>query len=430
MRRFAFLAFVLAACGDDSSSTPDARTPDAALDPDAPPAPTVAVTVPNLPTVPSTFAFGVVYRDGTGPWKAAPAAVNGTYTLPITSASYGVGWTCMSPTLNVREVNLYNVTKAERPALSLTLPDHCTDATAALVTLSGTVSNRPTGSMSAAFGLLSSDVQTNGTYSMMTAPGTRDLVVGHLVIASGNAITDTTGVSRNVVLNGSGTANLDYANAMATQSATVNVTSSGSIQVRTTLYTAGGTRFRTSDMTTGPFLAVGLPAALAQAGDLYNVQVRTIQSGSTLITQDWKSTMSATTFTAPTPLGAVTTTVAGTTPYARLKFTWGSYASTVGYQVIATQSQTAQQCGTAACTVTWTANVSPGVAGSMPEFEMPDFSAIAGWMSGLELKAGTAVTGFVSASTSSVGAADFPLSTTSVAGAHRTIAATDFSTTP
>lgn len=431
MRRLAYLTFLLAACGDDKGVTPDARTPDAAEMVDAPLGPTVAVTIPNRPTIPSSYSFTVIYRDGTGQWKAAPDPVNGTYTLPVASATYGVAWTCLSPTLNLREVNLYYFTKAERPTLALQLPDYCTDQTTSLVALSGTVANRPVGAVAAAFGRFSGDVQDNGTYTIMTTPGTHDLVVGHLVIASGNAVADTAGVSRNVAVNGAATANFDYANAMATQTAAVTVTSPGSVQVRTTLYTAGGTRFRMSDMTSGGFVAVGLATALAQSGDVYNTQIRTIQSGSTLLTQDWKSTVSATTFTAPAALGTVMTTVAASTPYPRLKWTWSPYATTVGYQVAATQSQTPQQCGSGpACTVTWNASVSPGAAGTMPQFEMPDFSTLPGWIVGLELKAGTPVTGFVSASTSSVGPSDFPLTATAPAGARRTLAATDFSITP
>lgn len=426
MRRLTYFALVLAACGDDGgSSSPDARMIDGPLPP------TVTVTLTNRPNVPANFGFAVVYRDGTGAWKAAPAPVNDAYAIPVESSSYAVGWTCVSAPISLREVNLYYFTKAERPSLTLAIPDYCTDRATQQVTLSGTVANRPTGSMSAAFGFFAGDVLDNGTYTFMTTPGTHDVVAGHLVVAGGNAVADTAAVSRNVAISGSGAANLDYANAAATQTATVDVTSTGSIQVRTTLYTAGDTRFRTSDMTTGAFVAVGLPSALAQADDIYNIQVRTIQSGSTLITQDWKSTVSATTFTAPAALGTVTPTVAGTTPYPRLDLTWGSYDTAVGYQVVATQSQTALQCATSrACTVTWTANVSPGIAGTTPAFQMPNFSAIVGWTTGLQFKTGTPVTGFVSASASSAGATDFPLTTVAAAGAHRTIAATDFSTTP
>jgi hypothetical protein len=90
---------------------------------------------------------------------------------------------------------------------------------------------------------------------------------------------------------------------------------------------------------------------------------------------------------------------------------------------------TAGCSGFGACTITWSAWLSPGVVGSSPSYTMPDLSRVPGWSHPMELVAGTVASGDVTAITSSAGVTDFPLDTPA-AGTQRVLAHTLLSITP
>jgi hypothetical protein len=180
-----------------------------------------------------------------------------------------------------------------------------------------------------------------------------------------------------------------------------------------------------------PHVTNGLSASQAMTGDVYNLQILVGDSGNTAITQDWTATPASKTFSAPTALGALTTTVPSTTPYPVIKTTWQAYANTIGYTWSGTQTLTAVQCGiTIPCTITWNAALSPGYIGTATEYQMPNLSSLAGWSTDLQLKTGISVAGFVTANTSSRGPQDFPLVSPAPAGTQRVVVATDWTSTP
>jgi hypothetical protein len=426
------IGLIVAGCGDNHKEVPDAAPAiDAPGDTVVVP-PMISVTFTNPPATPSTFKFLVAYQDGTGPWMAAPAPTGDTYSIPISSLNYGVAWTCLSPGL--REVTAYYFSKAERSTLTIPVPDRCTDRAPIAVALSGTVSNRPVaGAMAAAFGPRASDVNTTtGTYSIPTAPGTHDLIVGHALVGGGNAVMDMATVQRGLAVNAGTTANVDFATAMMTRTAVVSVGApvTARVNVRTQLQTSNGTALRLVDANTAPYPTRGLAAAQAQTGDVYNIQILVAEGGQTAITQSWLAEVAATTYVAPTPFGAAPTTVVSSTPYPLIKTTWAPYANALGYSWSGAQSLTAGQCGGAACTVTWTTNVSPAAAGMTPDNHMPELAGLTGWDPDLQFRTGVSVAGYVNALTSTAGPMDFPLALPAAAGTKRVFVAADWIATP
>jgi hypothetical protein len=91
----------------------------------------------------------------------------------------------------------------------------------------------------------------------------------------------------------------------------------------------------------------------------------------------------------------------------------------------------AAACGAPACTITWSATISPGAAGATPTYTMPDLSGLPGWNKALQLVAGMKVNadGVVTAMTSSAGAPDFPPNPPA-AGTKRVFAHSKFTVTP
>jgi len=426
------IALLVAACGDNLETGPDApANADAPGDTMVIP-PMITVTFTNRPSTPTAYKFLVAFQDGTGPWTLAPAPTGDTYSIPITALNYGIAWTCLSPGL--REVTAFYFSKAERSSLTIPVPDRCTDRAPMAVSLSGTVSNRPVGgAMAAAFGPRASDVDTtSGLYSIATPPGTRDLAVGHAVVGGGNAVMDSATVQRGVVVNAGSTVDVDFATAMATRTAVVTVVTSGTprVNVRTQLQTPGGTSLRLVDANAAPYLTSGLAASQAVSGDVYNLQILVAQGGQTAITQNWLSEVAPTTYVAPTPFGTATTTVMSSTPYPIITTTWAPYANTLGYSWSGTQALTAGQCGGTACTVMWTSNVSPAAAGSAPENHMPTLGGLTGWDADLQFRSGVSILGYVNAMTSTAGSMDFPLAPPATAGTNRVFVAADWIATP
>jgi hypothetical protein len=434
------LLAVVVACGDDHSN-PDARKLDAPSDTpsdvplDGPPGShRIDVTLVNRPNTAATFSFLVAFEDGTGAWQLASAPAGDTYHFDVLSPTWSVAWTCF--TQATREVETFSFGVAERTSFTTAIPARCTDRIAASVALSGTVSNMPaTGSMGTAFGSTGSDVNSiTGGYSIPTPPATHDLLVVHApIVVNNDATVDTAVVRRGLVVSGTTTQDIDYSSAQPTQTATVTAVSTASLQVRTTLFMAGGTTLRLVNATTPPFVSVGLASAQAMTGDVYAQQVAATSGTQTVFQQDWVAAVAAQTFTAPTQLGTVTPTVPATTPYPIIQTSWSAYANTTGYAWTASQVLGASQCGAGAvqgCTVIWGAQQSPAASAASPTNTMPDLSALAGWNTGLQFRTGTAVNGAVTAATSTAGALDFPLATPAAAGTSRTVALATWTVTP
>jgi hypothetical protein len=167
-----------------------------------------------------------------------------------------------------------------------------------------------------------------------------------------------------------------------------------------------------------------------RATDVYDQAISVTLQGRSATVTNATSTPGEQTFVAPPPLGLPSSAVVTDMPYPVVQTTWPAYAATVGYTWNATQQPGAQRCGAnTACTIAWTAYVSPGVVGAMPGFRMPDLAAVPGWKTAFELVPGAQVFGSVTAQTSSAGAGDFPPGTPA-AGTSRTFVRADFSVTP
>ncbi len=450
-----FLASVilcaLAACGSNSSTSTADGPPGDGNGTGAPDAPNgggnVTVTLTNQPGTPATFDFIVAYQDGDGAWKVAPAPSGDTYTLPIASGRYGVAWTCSATAGGVgggafRLVDLTYFTVAERPSLTMTIPNRCTDrASVTPVTITGTISNRPAagGRLSVALGsgrpaFVSA---TTGTYSIDVAPGTYDLIVTHSPATGGggpggggDVVVDQAFVQRGLAVTAAATQDVDFSKASATQTFPVTVTGNGTASTSTTLYAGGTVATLVRDATT-PFETNALATADGKSTDVYLQSITVAGAGQSATTESATATPAAETYAAPAALGGAIATVGAATPYPQIKTTWTAYANAIGYNWAVTQALTGTACGTgtAACAVDWTATISNGWLGTAGSYQMPDLSAVTGWNAIFQPATGTMITGAVEAETSSAGASDFPFGAPA-AGTTRTRASSDFTVTP
>jgi hypothetical protein len=283
-------------------------------------------------------------------------------------------------------------------------------------------------------------------YSFATQPGTHDLVLGNDAPATGamaagdhqvasTARMDTIAVTANT------TQSIADNAPTATTSAGVTITpTTGTTTVVTTdLYTGNGTIFNLvrQTYTTGAaptFVTRGLGSS--EAADIYNQQIAVTDaaSGSTLEVQNWATSASAQTYTAPAAFADTGSTVATSTPYPMIKTTWGTYANAVGYDWDATQTQATSACGSgftgATCTVTWSMVLSVDSVGASPAATMPNLSTLTGWDPRFQFVAGTAVNGEVITAISSYGASDFPNFNAPVTAGTRSFAFGGWAVTP
>jgi hypothetical protein len=430
-------------CGGHSSAT-DANGDDGAGGDDAPGGGgTVMLTLTNRPTNAAMFTFLVAFQDGSDPWKLAPAPTGDTYALPVSSAAYAVAYSCVAnlpsaagPPRQNRELVSAAFTVAERTSLTFDIPPRCTDRITN-VGVSGTVSNRGNGggAFQVAFGDKTANVNANtGAFAFETPPGTHDLLVLHVAPGGGiggDVIVDRVAVQRGLGVTAATTANVDFSTSQATQSFTDTITVPGLARVSddTVLYSAGDTNPSLVSDGTSPFTSGSLAAVQMTSGDLYDQQITVSGNGQTAITTIASATPAAQTYVAPAPLGGAIATVAAATPYPQVATMWSSYTNAIGYGWAATQQLAAAQCNNNLCTTTWTAAISPGVAGASPKFQMPDLSALAGWSANLQFATGTMVTGTVQAMTSSAGAGDFPAGKPT-AGTTRTFVRSGWTVTP
>lgn len=444
MRRpFALLLAALLAngCDGDSGATTDASvTGDGGDMGDGTTANphTVKLTLPNRPNNAGMFSFVVAYQDGSGPWAVAPAPSGDTYSFPINAPSYGVAFTCIAnvpgaTTTQARSVTTAHFAVGERTEVALDVPARCSDRAAQNVTLSGTVSNRPSGGVmvvqwGARFSYVGSQT---GNFTLYAPAGTHDLVVSHAVPeGNGDFYIDQVVVERNFAVTASSVHAIDFTAAHATQyfGVTINAGTDRAV-AQTTLYTANGT---TTNLVreAANWETQSLAASQMVATDVYDQSIAVTRLGSSATITNATDAPAAQTWVAPAPLGAATATTITKMPYVMLETSWPSYADVTGYSWNATQQPTTQQCGgTVPCTILWSSYVSPGVVGTMPGYAMPDLSALTGWKPALGLVDGAPVIGSVTAFISSVGAQDFP-PRTPANGTKRTYVRSDFSVTP
>jgi hypothetical protein len=411
---------LIAACGGSH------KTPDAAVEIDAPPDAAgiaITVTLTDRPNTPATFSFVAAYQDGSGSWHAAPSPTGDAYTFGVTSGTWGFAWTCVTAT--DREVQMYRFTVAERTTLTAQIPAGCTDRNPTPVALSGTISNPPAGTIAVAWSDRSAAVTggTSYTFDPGVDPGTHDLVATHRVPVgtSGSYTVDSAVVQPGVAVTASTTQGIDFTNAQATQTVPITNVPSNAF-VLTGVLTAGGT-FESLSSITPPgasYVAVGLNASQAQPGDVYSQLIVAVASGESFNTETYDATVTAHAWVEPALLGTVSSMVVATTPYPQIQSTWPAYPGTFGYTWSASESLDATACGGTGCFVSWDAFVSPGAAGTSPQFQLPDLSAVAGWDSRLALQTGAMAGVLVGAGTSSAGASDFPPVLAPAAGTVRT----------
>jgi hypothetical protein len=427
MSRLVLVAVVLSsACGDSPSSTPDGGGDpmndgggDPTGDGSPPGSSTIELTLTNRPMNGATFSFFVAYQDGSAAWKTAPAPSGDTYTFTVSAPSYGVAFGCVGNVIGQTTTQLRAVTTAhfavgERTKLAFDVPARCTDRQEATVALSGSVTNRPfSGVLFVQYGGRQAIVNAQtGNFTLQTPPGMHDLFVGHAISqGNGEFYVDETVVVRDVAVTGPTTRTINFNAAQATSyhDVIVNIPDPNvRVLATTTLYTANGTAAMLTRAASDPH-SDSLAAAQARASDVYDQSIAVATFGQAVQITNATSKPGQQTFVAPAPLGGVTPMVVAKSPYPIVMATWPAYGNSVGYAWNVLQQLTTQQCGGGpACTIAWTAYLSPGVTGSMPGYVMPDLADVVGWKQAYALVAGAQVLGGVTAQTSSAGAGDFP----------------------
>jgi hypothetical protein len=430
--------------GDDDGGKPiDAGPVIDVIPGDAGPA-VVRITLTDRPSDPSQFEFLVAYQDGDGAWMEAPPPVGDTYSFTVASGRYGYAWTCHQQAntggngteLHLVKLGMFAV--SEHTHVIEQIPAGCTDAVPTS-SLNGTIANRPAigGRFFVTWGATSVGVEgISGGYSMAVDPGTHDLIVGHAVAGNvvGDAIVDSQVVVRNVTVSANGTTkNVDFANAPKAQTFAVTIPTPGQTRAstNTVLYTANGTTQTMVRDTAGPFETNALAQAQMSPNDTYE-QVMSVAAGAaTAVTSSATSAPAAIAFTAPQALGLVSINTATKVPYPQLASGWQAYPGAVGYQWNAVQNAANGPLGCILnqCLIVWTASIGAGWTGTSTKFQMPDLSAVPGWVTGYQPLEGVAVNGDTRALTSTAGGADFPFDPPAP-GTKRVDVRTAWTTTP
>lgn len=397
---------------------------------------TVTLTLPNRPNNAAMFSFLVAYQDGNAAWQLAPAPTGDTYSFTINAPSYGVAYACIGSVPGNQAAQQRSVTSAhfavgERTDVTLDVPARCSDRQGAGVTLSGNVANRPSGGVLVVqFGGRSTFVGSQtGNFTMQVPPGTRDLIITHAVPeGNGDFYVDETVVERDLAVTANATHDIDFSTSASIDFYTVDASAAPTnarVVASTTLYTASGT---TASLVREAqnWETDALAAVQMRTSDVYDESIAVIQVGSSALLTHATSAPADQAYVAPAPLGLAMTTVPTKMPYTTLMTTWPAYPEAVGYLWNATQQSSCS--GNLACTTVWSAYLSPGVTGASPAYVMPDLSALAGWKDAFQLGT-TAITGSVTAITSSAGAADFPTGVP-VAGTDRVFVRSEYGITP
>lgn len=383
---------------------------------------TVKLTMSHRPQDGAQHSFIVAYRDGAGPWTLSDAPQGDDYAFQIYAPVYSIMWSCIgasSQTSTIRQVSILSFAVADRTSLAVDVPPRCREPQG-LVTLHGQVAS---GNVLDSYVVRWGDRQaavTNGQYTMQVPPGTHDLV---LLEASAIAIGDpqpaAAFVKRAVAVTAATQVDLDAGDVEDLQTFDVSGLDGDSKAV-TTLYANG------TVAPLAPQAIASLAADQMAAGDVYDLQL-SVTSGSAVASRTFATDRPDDLAWTDVPaLGTVTTAVAAAQPYPQLASSWAMYPEASGYTWAATQTATN---GQGSAQVVWTAQLSASVLGTMPSFEMPDFSQLGGWNPALQLVAGKAVTGGVEAQVSSV-TGDFPPALPPALGTRRTMASTAFAISP
>jgi hypothetical protein len=396
---------------------------------------TIELTLTNRPNSAAAYSFIVAYQDGGAPWQLAPAPTGDTYTFDVTAPSYGLMYACIglatapgtSPT-QMRAVNLAYFAVGERTSVTLDVPQRCSDRAPNTVTLSGSVTNRPSGGVIAVqYGtrqVLAGSL--SGVFAMQVPLGTRDLVVVHAIPeGNGDFHVDTAVTVRDLAVAGPTSKTVDFSTAQNVDAYDVDVdVMNARVVATTTLYTANGTQGVITRETNG-WESDALPAALRRPTDVYDQSISVLTLGQGATITNATSSPGPQTWSAPPPLGDVTASIATMNPYITLESAWPAYADAIGYTWTATQEDS---CNNGNCTTVWTAQLSPGVLGMSPGFRMPDLSTLSSWDTDYELTDST-LDGSVTAVASSASAMDFPTQIP-VAGTQRVFVRSDFDVAP
>jgi hypothetical protein len=397
---------------------------------------TIKLTLANRPTNANLYSFVVAYQDGSAPWQLAPDPTGDVYTIPISAPSYGVAYMCIGSTAGNMASQQRSVTTAhfavgERTSVSLDVPPRCSDRMQGSVMLSGNITNRPSiGVLVVQFGGRTTLVGAQtGNFTMQVPPGTRDLIVTHVVSeGNGDFYVDEAVVIRDVAVTANTTRGISFSSSQKTEFFSVDPSgapSNARIVASTTLYTANGTTASlVREAQNWETQSLGDVQMLPT--DIYDQSIAVSIQGAGATLTHATAQPAEQTFVAPAPLGQVMTTVPAKNPYITLQSSWPAYTGAVGYLWNANQATTCS--GNVACTTVWSAFLSPGVVGASPAYLMPDLSALTGWKTAFEL--GTApIVGSVTAVTSSAGAADFPTGIPA-AGTDRVFVRSDYGISP
>jgi len=406
---------------------------------------TITVTLTDRPNNAAQFSFVVAYQDGAGPWQVASPPAGDVYTFQVTSAAYGVAWTCVSGGagnvgLSERDVNLYYFAVAERTSLQADVPARCTDRAPQAVGLTGTITSPPSAALAVAFGARSTFAtrSTNGNdaFALETPKSTHDLIVAEVFGTGtpGDFVVDSAVVQRDLAVTGPTATIVDWNASQTLATGTVTVLTpfgSARVDVSTSLLSAGKTLGEFVHETSAPFTTAGFDVGQAAPGDVYDQQIAVSEGAGFVVEQSFVDTIADQTFVAATPLGTVMPSVASHAPYAMIAAAWPAYTGAIGYAWQASQIQNGGTCAMpGGCLVAWAIDVSPGYVGGAPQIAMPDLSGLTGWDPRLQMVNATAVNGSVTADTSTAGAADFPEPTFASVGTQRTNVGTVFTITP
>jgi hypothetical protein len=353
----------------------------------------IVITINGSSIAPPSVQLVAAYQDGSGAWRNAPTPVGDTFRFDISSDTWGFAWSCFDGAN--AWVTIYEFTHAERARLVDDLIVICEPTPP--VTLSGTM-DIPT-AFDVWFGANQGSA-SHDQYSLAVVSGKHDLVASD----PAQPIATRASVRRGFVVAGDTQQDLRYEDMQPTTTAPISGLAVDG-NVYSYLVTAGGTTvdlLNENGAPAGGFVAVGLADAEALAGDVYVVSMDSGLTGVTTVT----SSIGPQTFTPPPPLGTSTSRIVATVPHPRILTTWSDYPDAVGYSWEAGQFLPCAPPNDF-CGPSWFAMISPGVAGSPPRFETPDFSTVNGWDDRIAFQDGATsdhtVRPFVSAITSSRG---------------------------
>lgn len=397
---------------------------------------TIELTLTNRPNTAATYSFIVAYQDGSADWTLAPTPSGDTYTFDVSAPSYGVMFACTGigtggngGFIQTRAVHLAYFAVGERTALTLDVPQRCSDRAQNTVTLSGQVTNRPSGGAYVVqYGARQTTAGSiSGLFNMQVPLGTRDLFVYHVNSeGNGDFNVDAVVAMRDVAVAGPTSKTIDFSPAQEIDSYAVTAdVMNARIVASTTLYTANGTQ-GTITRETGNWESDALPSALQRPTDVYDQSIAVLTQGHGSTITNATSTPGPQDYVAPAPLGDVTAAIATSDPYMTLDTSWAAYPQAVGYMWTALQEDGCP--GSATCAIVWSAYLSPGILGAQPTFRMPNLSALTGWKQEYEFT-DNAVGGSVTAIGSTAGAMDFPTGVPA-AGTQRVFVRTDFDVAP